>query len=135
MCERNLLFNETKLLYMGSKYPLLVYSITIVGLIVISGCVAQEQTENLHNGSDTPMDEASCVSTDGEWIRAGLAQQFRCVHEHSDGGKDCNSSDECEGLCIVKDSNSPAYCKHNDNPFGCYATVEDVETQGILCID
>lgn len=80
-------------------------------------------------------DERSCKATGGEWIIAGAAQQFICVHKYSDGGKPCSSSAECEGSCISKDDGT-GYCKTDDNPFGCYRTIEDFR-EGVpaLCTD
>ena len=81
-------------------------------------------------------EKVTCENEGGEWIQAGLSQEFRCVHKYFDGGKPCSSSNECIGGCIVSDLSGSAYCKHDDNPFGCYATIEDFREQpSIICVD
>ena len=80
-------------------------------------------------------DEVSCKATGGEWLRVGLAQQFRCIRKYTDGGKPCNSSNECLGSCLPTDYGK-GYCKYDDNNFGCHTTIEDFKA-GIpaLCVD
>lgn len=77
----------------------------------------------------------TCKVTGGRWETAGIYPEFRCIHKYPDGGKSCRSSTECRGLCISK-GDGTGYCKYDDNPFGCYSTVEDFrEGRGVYCID
>ncbi len=81
--------------------------------------------------------EKECTGSGGEWKRAGLAGNFLCVYTYSDGGESCDSSDECVGPCIVTSVENPEpSCKNDDNPFGCYNTIENYrETGTIFCAD
>ena len=57
---------------------------------------------------------------------------------YSDGGKLCNSSDECEGNCIIKIYDvSKAYCEYNNGTKGCYATIESykINEYMFICAD
>lgn len=117
---------------------ILILVLVIVAFISLFYVINQEQKSNtfpVKNLSSVQNDEESCRATDGEWIGTGLAQTFMCVHKYSDGGKFCNSSDECEGFCIAKEDGS-GYCKNDDNPFGCYRTIENFRA-GIptICTD
>ena len=65
----------------------------------------------------------------------------------SDAGKECSSSEECEGSCIAELSGEDwekaiegaVYIKGNCTSrriiVGCQAFVEDGKVNGILCID
>lgn len=78
-----------------------------------------------------------CEEANGKWTPAGMLQKNRCVHSFSDAGKECSSSAECEGECIVThpDGKNPV-CALDDNPFGCKSSVEDFAKAGaILCVD
>jgi len=80
--------------------------------------------------------EEICMREGGEWKKAGLTGIYRCIHKYPDGGKPCTSSNECIGLCIVTGPNIPGFCKYDDSPFGCYATIENVQRgEPILCVD
>ena len=88
--------------------------------------------------SVTPIDKKTCEQKGGEWRRVGLAGRYQCIFTYSDGGKGCNSSDECQGLCVVYDAYEKAgTCKEDSDFFGCYATIEDFKAgRGIiLCKD
>lgn len=62
---------------------------------------------------------------------------YRCIHSFNDGLKSCKASTDCKGGCIVEDQTDPvAFCKPDDNPFGCYATIEDWnKSHVLLCRD
>lgn len=82
-------------------------------------------------------EKENCEKEGGEWQRAGSVDLYQCVHPFSDGGKSCQNSNDCNGDCIVRDPKNPqAFCQYDDNPFGCYSTVEDFRhDQAILCRD
>ena len=99
-----------------NKYLWLIIAVVIIigGGIVLLGNPWKRNPEKI-----------SCAVTGGEWRREGLAGVFRCVHKYADAGKPCQSSDECLGGCIVLSYNSPAQCKSDDSPFGCFTTIEN----------
>jgi hypothetical protein len=81
-------------------------------------------------------EKAACESEGGSWERAGLANDFICVHTYPDGGKPCQNSEECKGFCIVTSETSPPRCKADNNPFSCFSSIENFEKGlGILCTD
>lgn len=79
---------------------------------------------------------ATCRAEGGRWMLVGLEGTYQCIHRYPDAGKPCSSSQECTGGCIITDQQSASFCKEDDNPFGCYATIEDFHAgRGIMCID
>jgi hypothetical protein len=87
------------------------------------------------DSTNTSSDQIICESERGSWRRAGLAGEFHCIRPYADGGSACVSSSGCTGRCL-KDSEEPAYCEYDDNPFGCFTTIEDYESGvGGLCVD
>lgn len=116
-------------------YIFAIVLLILIGIGIYSYIRQVEQHPQGPNITTVPTDEESCKATGGDWVRAGLAQEFRCVHKYSDGGKPCNSSTECKGSCISKDDGT-GYCKNDDNPFGCYHTIEDFRAgMPALCVD
>lgn len=100
----------------------------------------------------------NCILEGDRFHIAGLAMKFRCTHSYSDGGKACDSSDECESSCLIlpekycpkgtlclpskeEVTKKGGVCKQDDNPFGCYGIIEDFLTEkegirfGIVCTD
>lgn len=96
-----------------STYQAVVLS--IVAVLVVSCLIIFTQID----------DFALCVAGGGNMKRVGDRGIFQCVHTYSDAGKACLSSNECLGDCIVSTANSfQGVCKSDDNPFGCFTTVE-----------
>jgi hypothetical protein len=80
----------------------------------------------------------TCLVNGGSWVRGGiLGQATYCHFTYSDGGKSCQSSDECLGGCVVSDLVSEVpekgTCKRTSNPFGCYGFIENPEL--VICWD
>jgi len=82
-------------------------------------------------------EKMNCEQQGGLWKSAGELRKFYCIHPYSDGGKLCKSSDECMGLCLAKPEDLKlSFCQFDDNPFGCFSSVEDFRRDGaILCRD
>ena len=51
------------------------------------------------------IERRSCEKTGGQWVRGGILGFFHCVHTFKDGGNPCYSSEDCEGDCVVFNSN------------------------------
>ncbi|PNK59489.1 hypothetical protein [Psychrobacter sp. FDAARGOS_221] len=81
--------------------------------------------------------KVACESVEGrEWRLVGMAQTPTCVTNYTDAGKPCQSSDECQGHCMVGHDIERATCAASNSYFGCGATIEDFRVTGsIICID
>ena len=83
----------------------------------------------------------SCTFRGGEYTTGGLLDAEYCLYTYSDGGKPCSSSTECEGNCILPEqvslNNNPVIgvCKSDNDPYGCYSSVEDGSVLGEICTD
>ena len=81
-----------------------------------------------------------CLSEGGFVEKAGIMGAERCTKRYSDGGQVCTDSAQCQGKCVAElaganqDSTS-GICQRTDNPFGCYAFVENGRTGPALCAD
>jgi hypothetical protein len=125
-----------------SRTKLLLITMTIF----LVGCSNVSDRENIDDAEigvidrteyDTKMTAEDCAAEGGVLERVGMLQSLQCVHKYSDGGKTCESSADCEGNCIVTETDgSNPTCAIDDNEFGCKSTIEDFrEHGGILCVD
>jgi hypothetical protein len=88
----------------------------------------------------TQSERADCETKGGRVERAGLLGWERCTRSFTDGGKICTDSAQCQGQCRAEAIGAPrekltGRCTANDNPFGCYATVQNGMSAGMLCVD
>lgn len=95
----------------------------------------------------TEADRDACAAAGGLYERAGMLGWYRCTKSFPDGGKVCRDNDECMGGRCMADGGEMTFnrdgspkpmtgvCAVNDNPFGCYATIEDGYPTGTLCVD
>jgi hypothetical protein len=104
--------------------PALALTVTAV-LLIASALTASAQN-----------DEEVCKASGGKWMQVGLRQTYQCVHTYSDGGKRCGASSECSGACIASGPGTQATCQRDDNPFGCFATIEAIKAgKPVMCRD
>lgn len=47
---------------------------------------------------------SACSETRGSYTRQGLLGMYTCVHAYGDGGRQCQSSQQCQGDCLVYDA-------------------------------
>jgi hypothetical protein len=83
-----------------------------------------------------------CEKCNGQWGRHGLASVESCICRTSDFGKPCMDGDDCEGVCLLKDSEFK--CSELVTVFGCYSYLpkgwskrSDKDKQGVpkICLD
>jgi hypothetical protein len=85
-----------------------------------------------------PTTKASCDACKGVWARHGLAEAESCVCRTKDAGKVCRDGGECEGQCLVDESDGAfevtekgppqkgywkGKCSEFDTTFGCHKTI------------
>jgi hypothetical protein len=82
----------------------------------------------------------ACKAQNGDWRRVCMMGNYMCVSTFADAGKTCSSSSECGGRCLAE--GSPDFgakvtgkCSVNNDPCGCFQTVENGEAQPGLCVD
>ena len=85
-------------------------------------------------------DRTACIVSGGTVERDGILGAERCTRPYPDGGLFCTDSDVCAGSCIAPDTarmgeRVAGTCQITDNPFGCYARVEDGRATPTLCVD
>lgn len=96
---------------------------------------------SFESGVATKEERAICEAAGGEVMRAGLAGFENCIQTFGDGGKTCSDSAECMGTCraydMPKSFDEPmtGQCAKTDNIFGCYATIEGGQADGMMCVD
>jgi hypothetical protein len=82
----------------------------------------------------------ACAKTGGEVRKVCLMGTPMCVVPFSDAGKTCSDSSECMGDCRGDGSATPdqpatGKCVANNDPCGCFQTVEKGVAQHMLCAD
>ncbi|HNS88030.1 MAG TPA: hypothetical protein PKH09_14100 [Parvularculaceae bacterium] len=96
--------------------------------------------EEMQAESLAAVDQEACAAAGGAVRREGMLGMYRCVIPYADAGKQCRSSDECQGKCLVNDDaavgdDAVGACQANDSPFGCYAEIEDGKVTTAICVD
>lgn len=88
-------------------------------------------------GGENNNNEIFCVNDGGSWEKVGRLQSYDCVYKYSDGGMECDSSENCQGTCIVTEiDGSDPRCSIDSSKFGCKSTIESFKEEGnIICID
>ena len=86
------------------------------------------------------LERATCIATGGTVEQAGILGAERCTRPYHDGGMVCSDSSQCQGKCIAgtdgaNQSTTTGTCQQTDNPFGCYAEVQNGQTGPALCVD
>ena len=87
------------------------------------------------------VDAQACAAQGGVVRKVCMRGIPRCVVPYSDAGKQCRDSDECQGRCLIDGKagqvGAPAvgYCQKEDDPCGCFTTVEDGKISSGLCVD
>jgi hypothetical protein len=74
----------------------------------------------------------SCAVSGGRWIRDGILGQAQyCLRSYPDAGKACQSSNDCEGACILENYHSTSQpvptagvCAPDNKQFGCFDYLE-----------
>jgi hypothetical protein len=75
--------------------------------------------------------QIACEDDDGTWARAGDGGGMACVYQTRDGGKRCDSKDDCEGECLARSRS----CSPIQPLFGCNAVLLDTGAEVTLCLD
>ena len=84
--------------------------------------------------------EADCSTAGGEWKKVGLAGSLACVLKTKDAGKSCTDSSQCEERCLAMPDPADStkvvgQCQVDNQPFGCFAEMENGVAGPALCID
>ncbi|MEO9970227.1 MAG: hypothetical protein ABJG15_10495 [Hyphomonadaceae bacterium] len=89
----------------------------------------------------TQEERAKCEAANGTVVRAGILGWERCTISYADAGNTCSGSSDCLGDCRLTsfggETETPltGTCQINDDPFGCYQTVEGGEPGISICVD
>lgn len=80
-----------------------------------------------------PKSEAqlACEDDDGTWARAGDGGGMACIYNTRDGGKRCDSKDDCDGECLARSRS----CSPIKPLFGCNAVLMDNGAEVTLCLE
>ena len=102
---------------------------------------AEGPATQLTNASNTQTDE--CAARGGQLRRVGMLGSWQCIVPYADAGQTCTDSAQCAGDCrLPDDGKTPlagaqvaGICQANNDPFGCYTTVEDGRATPTICVD
>lgn len=66
-----------------------------------------ELSDQIHNDVTTykftvPTDQENCVAKNGIWKKIGINPKEECNLPTTDGGKICDGSHQCEGVCLAE---------------------------------
>lgn len=75
--------------------------------------------------------QIACEKDRGTWARAGAGGGMACVYQTRDGGKGCDSKDDCQGECLARSRT----CSPIQPLFGCNAVLLDTGAEVTLCLD
>ena len=75
--------------------------------------------------------QIACEKDRGTWARAGKGGGMSCIYQTRDGGKRCDSKDDCQGECLARSRT----CAPIRPLFGCNAILLDTGAEMTLCLD
>lgn len=83
-----------------------------------------------------------CIARGGTLVRQGKLQREVCAMPYADAGKACRDDNDCLGECrsdapdLVPGQAATGTCqRHDQDRFGCYATIDDGKAQRTICVD
>lgn len=99
-----------------------------------------------------PKTQEDCLAKNGKWKAVGIYPNPICNIPTTDGGKECASSNDCEGSCLAVDLTEDQKSSLMRGPegigmkvkgectkwmrnFGCIGFVEDGKVDKFLCLD
>jgi len=79
----------------------------------------------------------SCKAQGGSWQPVCMLGSEYCVLSYADAGKSCTDSSQCQGKCLVVSAKiqPTGQCQLNNNPCGCFSSMENGQALPGLCID
>lgn len=130
---------------------LLISALLLLGLIACSnnnsdGSSIRRPSAPSENSSVAPADGKStanattaqtCKAQGGSWQPVCMLGRNYCILSYADAGKACTDSSQCQGKCLVVPDRiqTTGQCQLNNNPCGCFSTMEHGQPQPGLCID
>ena len=75
--------------------------------------------------------QIACEKDRGTWARAGPGGGMACIYQTRDGGRRCDSKDDCQGECLARSRT----CSPIRPLFGCNAVLLDTGAEVTLCLD
>lgn len=137
---------------LSRRDPAMKNAILLGCLVVVLFTTGCGDKPNAADTATAENDESrACAEQGGDWRRVCLAQRYQCVNPHSDAGKACSDSSECEGECLVelgsacneagecKDPEVPepgaqltGVCQRDDDPCGSFVFVREGRAQPVV---
>jgi len=130
---------------------------SFVLFIVFSGCnpptttTTTTTTEKKEKVTiEIPNTQEECLAKGGTWKPVGIFPSPICNLPTTDGGKECTSSNDCEGSCLAvltqderstlmkgekMDKEVEGQCTSWVRNFGCIGFVENSRVDKFLCLD
>jgi len=94
------------------------------------------------NGQKFPsVEREKCIADGGTIRRIGILQNQACVFLYTDAGRECRSSSECEGRCLIENdwisvgTEVAGECERDSSEFGCWTEVESGLAVRAMCVD
>lgn len=111
--------------------------------VLFAACTPHDTTWQIdsHDIGNDFHTKITCEKAGHTWLeKVGRAQQPLCTKKFTDGGKQCISSNQCEGSCLNFKSHLTAakegVCQYYGTTFGCFHTIEaSQKNEPMICID
>lgn len=75
--------------------------------------------------------EAACRADGGLWSRTGNGRAKACIFQTPDGGKECDSKDDCVNECLARSRT----CSPIEPLFGCHKVLMEDGAAVTLCLE
>ena len=125
-------------------------------LFAFSGCLKPDTDDTKKDEPkekiviEIPKTQEECLAKGGKWKAVGIFPNPICNLPTTDGGKECASSNDCEGSCLAVltedersmlmrgenlDKEVEGTCTSWVRNFGCIGFVENSKVDRFLCLD
>ena len=119
--------------------------LALVMMVAMSACQQEGKTGDagapqVVAANSRPATASACSAAGGAWRPVCMMQKPACVVTFKDAGKACSGASDCSGRCLAKGSpdmgaKAEGVCAVNNDPCGCFQTVEDGVAQPGICVD
>ena len=123
--------------------PMKVFSLILI-LFFLTACTStmamDEELEQYRKQALSKIDIFGCLSKGKIIASVGMFATPSCIKLHSDGGKICQDSSDCESMCTSKNIldngvKANGFCQAGFGDTPCYNVITKGITEVALCMD
>jgi len=110
-----------------TRVPAAVGVVTVLAAVIVGLLVLPPKDSYSHKVAALPRTAELCQARGGKWFEFGNSGNFYCNLPTSDAWRGCDTSEECQGVCLAAHSDRNEADANRCSPavlvFGCYEQI------------